>query len=80
MDLKFRPARFPVIEPAQKIFATYDSVGIIAENGKVYYLNDKFIDDSDVEETHIVSDDEKLKNGVLEIGGTYKLRYALVRN
>lgn len=43
------------------------------------YLNDQFIDDSDVEKEYIVCDDDNLKK-VYEIGGTHKLRYALVRN
>ena len=79
MHCKFRPTKFPIQKGVKSIFATYDSVGVIQDNGKVVYLNDQFIDDSDVEKGYIVCDDDNLKQ-VYEIGGTHKLRYALVRN
>lgn len=65
MHSKFRPEKFPVGYRAKSIFATYDSVGIIGEDQKVYYLNDQFIDDSDAVGNYLVSDDETLKNGVV---------------
>lgn len=79
MHAKFRPAQFLVQKGVRSIFATLNSVGVIDEEGKVVYLNDQFIDDSDVYGEYIVCEDDNLKS-VYEIGGTYKLRYALVQN
>lgn len=79
MHSKFRPTRFPQGN-AKKIFATYDSVGIINNNDKIVFINDQFIDDADKCGDCFVSDDPNLKEGVVEVGGTHKLRYALVRN
>ena len=64
MHTKSRPERFPTNVKAKSIFATYDSVGIIAEDDKIYFINDQFIDDSNVEGNYIVSTDPHLNNGV----------------
>ncbi len=76
MNLKFHPTKFPISSP-RSIFATQDSVGVVAQNGKVYYLNKKIIEDSDkLEGNLLVADDTKLEN-TGRIGGTYLLRYAI---
>ena len=80
MHVKYKPGKFPVNVNARSIFATFDSVGVIGEDGKIYFLNEQFIEDSDMQKEWFVSDDENLKKGTLEIGGTHRLRYALVRN
>lgn len=80
MHSKFRPTHFPVKAAVKKIFATYDSVGVVTEDNRILFVNDQFIDDADREGDIIVSDDENLKRGVQEIGGNYRLRYALVQN
>lgn len=78
MYSKFRPERFPVeAGSVEKIFATYDSVGVIKKGGEVLFLNDLIIEDSEKKGNIYVNLDPKLA-GVFEIGGTYKLRYALV--
>lgn len=46
MNVKFQPTAFP-LDVKGKIFATESSVGVIGQDGKVYYLNEKLIDDSD---------------------------------
>ena len=79
MDVKYKPGKFPADVPLSKIFATYNSVGGITEDGKVIFLNDQFIEDSDANQKGwFVSDDRNLNKGVLEIGGPHQLRYALV--
>lgn len=47
MHAKFLPTRFPSSVKAKSMFATYDSVGIIGEDGKVYFLNDAIVSDYD---------------------------------
>jgi hypothetical protein len=47
MHDKYLPTRFPSEVRARSIFATYDSVGIIGEDGKVYFLNDAIVSDYD---------------------------------
>lgn len=80
MHSKFRPERFPVEEGSVKtIFATYDSVGVIDKAGRIGYLNDEFISNSEKKDNVFLSRDENLKN-TIKIGGAYKLRYALVQN
>ena len=44
---KYQPAPFPVDKTAKKIFATESSVGIVSTDGKLYFVNDKIIEDSD---------------------------------
>lgn len=80
MNVKFQPTPFPS-DVQGKIFATESSVGIIAKDGKVYYLNEKLIDDSDFvcqKNRLFVSEDPNLTS-VIDIGGSYHLRYALVQ-
>lgn len=47
MAAKFQPTPFPVKEKADKIFASQSSVGIVTKDNKLYFLNEKLIDDSD---------------------------------
>ena len=80
MHSKFRPERFPVKEGTVKtIFATTDSVGVIDKEGRIGYLNDEIIANSEKKDGVFLSRDENLKN-TIKIGGAYKLRYALVKN
>lgn len=80
MHSKFRPERFPVkAGSVRNIFATENVVGVIDEQGRVGYLNDRFIDDSDKKGDFFISRDENLKNPV-KIGGWGMLRYALISN
>lgn len=54
---------------------------MISTDNKVYYLNEKLIDDSDFvckQNRVFVSEDPNLSE-VIDIGGTYHLRYALVK-
>jgi hypothetical protein len=56
-------------------------VGIVGEDGKVYFLNEQLIDDSDFickKNRLFVSEDPNLSS-VIDIGGSYHLRYALVQ-
>lgn len=79
MHCKWRPEPFPVGGNVKKIFATYDSVGYIDQNNTVRYINDQIIDDSDVNNGVFTVEDPNFKGSVLEIGGTYTLRYALIQ-
>lgn len=75
---KFRPERFPVKAGTVKtIFATHDSVGVVDKQGRIGFLNDQFIQNSEKKGDVFLSREEKLKN-VLKIGGAYQLRYAVV--
>jgi hypothetical protein len=57
LGLEFKPRAFPKnINNVKKVFATYDSVGVITskininiDDNKIYYINDKFIDESDLD-------------------------------
>jgi alpha-tubulin suppressor-like RCC1 family protein len=44
---KWQPTPFPLQVPTKKIFASESSVGVITTDNKLYYLNEKLIDDSD---------------------------------
>lgn len=82
MFSKFQPTPFPLDIKAKKIFAAESSVGVISEDNKVYYINEKIIDDSDFychKNKVYICEDEKFSGQVLDIGGTYHLRYALVK-
>lgn len=81
MFTKFQPTPFPLDVKVSKIFAGESSVGVITEDGKVLYLNEQIVDDSDYfchRNKVWMSEDDKLK-GVVEIGGSYHIRYALVQ-
>lgn len=78
---KFQPTPFPVDVKAKKIFATESSVGVITEEGKLYFLNDKIIEDAeciDSKNRVFYCEDPKLSN-IVDIGGNYGLRYALTQ-
>jgi hypothetical protein len=47
MNVKFQATPFPSNLKAKQIFATESSVGILAEDNKLYFLNEKLVDDSD---------------------------------
>lgn len=79
MHSKYRPERFPTTQAARSIFATYDSVGVIDQSGNINFINDSFIEDAKKSGNLLVNMDASLKNA-FEIGGSYKLRYALVGN
>ena len=79
MHVKYRPEPFPVSGNIKKIFATYDSVGFVDQNNSIHFINDQFIEDSDKNNEVFVADEEKLSGNVIEIGGNYTLRYALVQ-
>lgn len=58
MDVKYKPGKFPADVNVRKMFATYDSVGVVTEEGKIIFLNDQFIEDSDANQKGwFVSDD-----------------------
>lgn len=76
MHSKFLPTRFPCNVNAKSIWATYDSVGIIGEDGKIYFLNDPIIADHDKYGDVMVCDDPALM-GAWKVGGTHRLRFAL---
>lgn len=81
MNVKFQPTPFPLSNKASKIFATESSVGILDTEGKLYYLNEKLIDDSDFvckSNRVFINEDPNLEN-IIDIGGSYHLRYALVK-
>lgn len=80
MHLRFRPEKFPVQKGSVKtIFATADSVGVVDKEGRIGYVNDHFIENSEKRGNVFVSRDEHL-NGLIKLGGNYKLRYAVVKN
>ncbi|MCB0369136.1 MAG: hypothetical protein KDD45_06690 [Bdellovibrionales bacterium] len=43
---KYQPTPFPLEVPVKSIFATESSVGVVSVENKIFYVNDKFIDDS----------------------------------
>lgn len=45
---KYQPTPFPIDVNAKRIFATDSSVGVITQDNKIYYLNDRFIEDSEL--------------------------------
>lgn len=61
------------------IFATTDSVGVVDKEGRIGFVNDHFIENSEKRGNVFVSRDEHL-NGLVKLGGNYKLRYAVVKN
>jgi len=82
MFVKYQPTPFPLNKKAKKIFATESSVGVVAEDGKIYYLNEKLIDDSDFvckDKRLFICEDDNLNSEIIDIGGSYHLRYALVK-
>lgn len=79
MHTKYRPERFHTKGPVSSIFATMDSVGVIHQDGKIQFVNDAFIEQSVKRGEVIVNADESL-NKAFEIGGSHRLRYALVKN
>ena len=78
---KYQPTPFPMNVPMKKMFATDSSVGIITTENKIYYLNDQFIDDSELvcAKNRVFQCEDSSLDGTIDIGGTYKLRYALVK-
>ena len=79
MHNTFRPERFPLNEQVRSIFATYDSVGVIGQSGQISFINDAFIEDSMKKGKVMVNLNSSLNNA-FDIGGSHKLRYALVGN
>jgi hypothetical protein len=82
MYYKYQPARFPIDVQAKKIFATQSSVGVVSTDNKIYFLNDRIIDDSEClnqSERLYVSEEPSLSGEILDIGGSHGLRYALVK-
>lgn len=77
MYIKSRPELFPTQGEVKSIFATHNSVGVIAQDGKVSFLNDGLVEGSLKKGEVFVSRNEDLRNAV-EIGGTYLLRYAVI--
>ena len=62
MFSKYRPERFPSKVEAKSIFATYDSVGVISQDGQISFINDAFIDDSKKSGNVMINMDSSLKN------------------
>lgn len=57
-------------------------MGVITADNKLYYLNEKLVDDSDYvckKNRVYLCEDPNLSSEILDIGGTYHLRYALVK-
>ena len=48
MGYAWTPTPFPIDVSPKRIFAGADCVGVLAEDGKLYYLNEKIIDDSEL--------------------------------
>jgi hypothetical protein len=44
MNVVFQPTPFPLDQGVKKMFATKSSVGVIGEDGKFYFLNEKLVD------------------------------------
>lgn len=58
MHSKFRPEKFPVkAGSVRTIFATYDSVGVVDNEGRIGYVNDAFIENSEKKGNVFVSKD-----------------------
>lgn len=79
---KYQPAPFPHNIEAKQIFATESSVGIVGTDNKLYFVNDRIIEDSEcLCQNHRLfeCEDSNLEGEVLSIGGSYGLRYALIK-
>ena len=48
MYAKYQPTPFPGDYQAKSIWATDSSVGIVTKDNKLFYLNDRIIDDSEL--------------------------------
>ena len=80
MNVKFRPEPFPQGGSVKRIFATFDSVGFVDANNKIHFINDQIVDEADKNNGVFTSEEKSLEGNVLDIGGTFKLRYALLQN
>ena len=47
MFYAWNPRPFPVEVQPKRIFAAEDSVGVVAEDGKIWFVNEKLIEDSE---------------------------------
>ena len=57
-------------------------MGVLGEDGRLWYLNEKIIDDSELvnqKERLYVCEDPSLEGEILDLGGKYHLRYALLK-
>lgn len=78
MYISSRPQPYPTQSQAQTIFATHNSVGVIGADGQVTYLNDNIIEGNLKKGDTFVNRNADIQNAVA-IGGTYMLRYAVVK-
>lgn len=82
MFYAWNPRPFPIDVQPKRIFATEDCVGVVAEDGKIYFVNEKLIDDSELisqKDRLYVSEDSTLEREVLGLGGKHGLIYALLK-
>jgi hypothetical protein len=55
MFAKYQPVAFPLDATPKKIFATHDAVGIVTEDNKIYFLNDRnFVSDCDFQNKEVL--------------------------
>ena len=80
MYKKYRPEPFPKSGNVKRIFATSNSVGYIDGNNKIHFINDQIIEDADKNDDVYTSEEKSLEGNVIDLGGSYTLRYALVQN
>lgn len=59
------------------MFATRDAVGVVAQDGSIKYINDRFIENS-VQRGDLIICKDPLFANTIQIGGTHRLRFALV--
>ena len=82
MFYAWNPRPFPIEVQPKHIFATEDSVGVVAEDGKIWYVNERLIDESDLvsqKDRLYVCEDSNLEREVLGMGGKHGLFYALLK-
>lgn len=81
MDITSKPTPFPVqADNIKKVFATDTAVGYVTADNKIHYYVDQIIEDSDQHPKSLMylSEDPNLEGHIVDIGGSYALRYAII--
>jgi hypothetical protein len=79
---QYQPTPFPHNVRPKSIFATETSVGVVDQDNKLYFVNERIIEDSEClcpKRRLYECEDPNFKSEILAIGGTFNLRYALVK-
>lgn len=81
LDIASKPTPFPIqAGNIKKVFATESAVGYVTTDNKIYFYADQIIEDSDQcpKSLMFVNEDKNLEGNVIDIGGAYGLRYAII--